>query len=162
MSENTDLLRHFLASIAYHATKAIKGAPVSYPELDIGKGVRTPRTILHHITGVLSYAHSFYEHYETTYFEHRSWDGEVRHFYETLSKLDRSFQEKSPDGVSEEQLLQGPLSDSMAHVGQLLLLRRLTGSPVPSENFIYADIRKGVVGPDQPEPVAPDEKPKDQ
>jgi hypothetical protein len=86
----------------------------------------------------------------------------VKHFYETLSKMDKSFQEKGPDGVSEEQLLQGPLSDSMAHVGQLLLLRRLADSPVPSENFIYADMRKGVVGPDQPEPVAPDEKPKDQ
>lgn len=159
MSEKTDLLRHFLASIAYHATKAIKDAPDGYPELDVGKGVRTPRSILHHITGVLSYAHSFYEHYETTYFEDRSWDGEVRHFYETLSKLDKSIQEKSPDQVSEEQLLQGPLSDSMSHVGQLLMLRRLAGSPVPSENFIYADMRKGVVGPDQPEPVAPDEKP---
>jgi hypothetical protein len=162
LSEKSELLRHFLASIAYHATKAIKGAPDSYPELDVGKGVRTPRSILHHITGVLSYAHSFYEHYETTHFEDRSWDGEMKHFYETLSKMDKSFQEKGPDGVSEEQLLQGPLSDSMAHVGQLLLLRRLADSPVPSENFIYADMRKGVVGPDQPEPVAPDEKPKDQ
>jgi hypothetical protein len=162
MSEKTDLLRHFLASITYHATKAINGSPDSYPELDVGKGVRTPRSILHHITGVLSYAHSFYEHYETTYFEHRPWDGEVRRFYETLSKLDESIREKGPEGVSEEQLLQGPLSDSMAHVGQLLMLRRMAGSPVPSENFIYADMRKGVVGPDQPEPVAPDEKPKDQ
>jgi hypothetical protein len=159
MSEKGDLLRHFLASIAYHATKAIKGAPDGYPELNVGKGVRTPRSILHHITGVLSYAHSFYVYYETTYFEHRSWEGEVRHFYETLSKLDKSIQETSPDQVSEEQLLQGPLSDSMAHVGQLLMLRRLSDSPVPSENFIYADMRKGVVGPDQPDPVAPDEKP---
>ncbi len=83
----------------------------------------------------------------------------MRHFYETLSRLDKSIREKSPDGVSEEQLLQGPLSDSMAHVGQLLMLRRMADSPVPSENFIYADIRKGVVGPDQPDPVAPDEKP---
>jgi len=159
MSEKGDLLRHFLAAIAYRATKAIKGAPDSFPELDVGKGVRTPRRILHHITGVLSYAHSFYERYETTHFEHRPWDGEVGHFYETLSRLDESIREKGPDGVSEEQLLQGPLSDSMAHVGQLLMLRRMADSPVPSENFIYADIRKGVVGPDQPDPVAPDEEP---
>jgi len=81
----------------------------------------------------------------------------VKHFYETLSRLDESFQEKIPREVSEEQLLQGPLSDAMAHIGQLLMLRRLTDSPVPAENFIYADIRKGIVGPDQPEPVAPDE-----
>jgi hypothetical protein len=157
MSEKRELMRHFLASIAYHATKAIKNAPSDYPELDVGKGVRTPRQILHHITGVLSYAHSFYEHYDTTHFEHKQWKEEVRHFYETLSRLDGSLCEKGPKRVSEEQILQGPLSDAMAHIGQLLMLRRLAGSPVPSENFLYADIRKGVVGPDQPEPVAPDE-----
>jgi hypothetical protein len=157
MSETREALRHFLASIAYHATKAIRGAPENYPELDIGNGVRTPRRILHHITGVLSYAHSFYEHYDTTYFDHKPWEAEVEHFYETLTRLDESIRDGRPREVTEEQLLQGPLSDSMAHVGQMLMLRRMAGSPVPSENFIYADIRKGVVGPDQPEPVAPDE-----
>ena len=156
VSEKSEMLRHFLASIAYHATKAVRDAPDHYPELDIGKGVRTPRMILHHITGVLSYAHSFYEHYETTRFEQKPWRDKVKHFYETLSKLDKSLREKSPREVSEEQLLQGPLSDAMAHIGQLLMLRRLADAPIPSENFIYADIRKGVVGPNQPEPVAPD------
>jgi len=157
MSEKSEMLRHFLASIAYHATKALKNAPADYPELYIGKGVRTPRHILHHITGVLSYAHSFYEHYDTTHFEHKPWEEEVAHFYETLSKLDSSMKERRPREVTEEQLLQGPLSDSMAHVGQLLMLRRMADSPVPSENFIHAEIRIGAVGPEQTEPVAPDE-----
>jgi len=145
VSEKSEMLRHFLASTAYHATKALRDAPDHYPELDIGKGVRTPGMILHHIAWVLSYAHSFYEHYETTRFEQKPWRDEVKHFYETLSKLDKSLREKSPREVSEEQL------------GQLLMLRRLADAPVPSENFIYADIRKGVVGPNQPEPVMPDE-----
>ena len=157
MSEKSEMLRHFLASIAYHATKAIENAPDEYPELHIGKGVRTPRQILHHMTGVLSYADSFYEHYDTTYFEHKPWEEEVAHFYETLSRLDGSIKERRPREISEEQLLQGPLSDSMAHAGQLLMLRRMADSPVPPENFIYADIRIGAVGPEQPEPVAPDE-----
>jgi len=157
MSEKSEMLRHFLASIAYHATKAIRDAPTSYREFDIGEGAKTPRQILHHITGVLTYMHSFFEHYETTYFDHKSWDDEVSQFYEILSKLDKSFQEMRPNEVSEEQLLQGPMSDVMAHIGQLLILRRLAGSPVPSENFIYADIRKGFLGPNQPDPVAPDE-----
>jgi hypothetical protein len=157
MSEKADLLRQFLASIAYHATKAIKGAPDNYPGLQLGEGVRTPREILSHISGVLTYAHSFYEHYETTWLTLEPWGAEVERFYAVLSRLDRSVRDSEPRGVTEEQLLQGPLSDSMAHVGQLLMLRRLAGSPVPSENFIYADIRKGAVGPDQPDPVAPDE-----
>lgn len=157
MREKGEMLRQFIASIAYHATKAIRDAPNTYPEFSLGEGTRTPRQILHHITGVLTYAHSFFEEYDTTYFEHKAWDAEKAHFYDTLSKLDRSLQEKGPREVSEEQLLQGPLSDTMAHIGQLLMLRRLVGSPVPSENFIFADIRKGVVSPDQPPAVAPDE-----
>ena len=157
MDDGNRLLRHFLASIAYHASKAIRGAPPGYPELDVGMGVRTPRRIMHHVTGVLCYAHSFYELYETTYFDHKPWDAEVEHFYDTLRRLDASIAEGKPREVTEMQVLQGPLSDAMAHVGQLLMLRRLAGSPVPSENFIYADIRVGVVGPEQPDPVAPDE-----
>ncbi|MGD8566066.1 MAG: hypothetical protein PVF96_06935 [Candidatus Bathyarchaeota archaeon] len=151
------MLRHFLASIAYRATKAIKDAPEIYPNLYIGKGVKTPLRIVHHITGVLKYAHSFFEHYDTTYSDIKSWDAEINDFYNILRQLDKSLQKKKPNQVTEEQLLQGPLSDSMAHVGQLLLLRRMADSPVPSENFIFADIKKEKVGPDQPEPVAPDE-----
>jgi len=157
MSNKNEMLRHFLASIAYRTTKAIKNAPETYPNFHIGKGVRTPLRILHHITGVLTYAHSFFEHYDTTYFNIKSWDAEVDEFYNILSKLDKSFQEKNPNEVTEEQLLQGPLSDSMAHIGQLLILRRMADSPVSSENFIFADIKKGEVGSDQPDPIAPDE-----
>lgn len=151
-----ELIRHFIASIAYHATKAIANAPEKYPELELGYGVRTPRQILHHMTGVLTYSHSFYEKYETTHFSDKDWIGEVKHFYEILEKLDRSVEEGNPVGVSLEQILQGPLSDAMAHTGQLLMIRRIAGSPVSAENFIYADIQKGIVGPNQPKPVAPD------
>ncbi|UCE44128.1 MAG: hypothetical protein JSV57_01150 [Candidatus Bathyarchaeota archaeon] len=157
MSGKCEMLRHFLASIAYHATKSIKNAPQTYPDLQIGKGVRTPQETLHHITGVLTYTHSFFEHYDTTYFDMKPWDAEVDEFYNILAKLDKSFQARKPNTVTEEQLLQGPLSDSMAHIGQLLMLRRMAGSPVPSENFIYAAIKRGEVSPDQPDPVAPDE-----
>jgi hypothetical protein len=156
MSDKSEMLRHFLASIAYRATKAIKHAPDTYPTFSLGKGVKTPLRILHHITGVLTYAHSFFEHYETTRFEVKSWDAEINEFYSILSKLDVSIQERNPNKVTEEQLLQGPLSDAMTHIGQLSMLRRMVDSPIPSENFIFAAIRKGEVSPDQPDPVAPD------
>jgi hypothetical protein len=157
MSDKNEVLRHLLASIAYRGTKAIKNAPRQYPTVHVGKGVRTPLELLHHITGVLTYAHSFFEHYESTRFQLKSWDAEVEAFYSILSKLDRSLQQSNPREVTEEQLLQGPFSDTMTHIGQLSLLRRMADSPIPSENYIYAAIQKGEVGPDQPDPVAPDE-----
>jgi hypothetical protein len=44
----------------------------------------------------------------------------------------------------------------MTHAGQLALLRRLAGSPVPPENFVYADITAGRLGSEQALPAAPD------
>ena len=100
MGDENSLLRHFLASIAYHAWKAIRDAPSNYPELDAGMGVRTPRRILHHVAGALCYAHSFYERYETTRFEHKPWGAEVEHFYETLRRLGASMAESKPRPVT--------------------------------------------------------------
>ena len=60
------------------------------------------------------------------------------------------------DGTTPARLLQGPFADAMTHAGQLALLRRLAGSPVPPENFIVARIDASNLGPDQPQPVSPD------
>jgi hypothetical protein len=57
--------------------------------------------------------------------------------------------------ITPEQLLQGPFSDAMTHAGQLALLRRLTGAPVPSENFVFADISAQRLDAAQPLPAAP-------
>jgi hypothetical protein len=44
----------------------------------------------------------------------------------------------------------------MTHAGQLAMLRRLAGAPVPPENFIVADMSPERLGQDQPMPVSPD------
>ena len=62
------------------------------------------------------------------------------------------------NGTMPERMLQGPFADAMTHVGQLAMLRRLAGSPVPPENFILADVVAENVGPDQPQPASPDEE----
>jgi len=46
----------------------------------------------------------------------------------------------------------------MTHAGQLAMLRRLAGVPVPPENFIVAEITPERLGINQSEPVSPDEK----
>ncbi len=59
--------------------------------------------------------------------------------------------------MTAERFLQGPFSDAMTHAGQLAMLRRLAKIPVAPENFIVAKIDVSHLGPDQPEPVSPDE-----
>ena len=62
------------------------------------------------------------------------------------------------NGTTPARLLQGPFADAMTHAGQLALLRRLAGSPVPPENFIVANVDPTNLGPDQPSPVSPDRR----
>jgi hypothetical protein len=62
------------------------------------------------------------------------------------------------DGMTPERLLQGPLADALTHAGQLAMLRRLAGSPVPPEDFSVADIQGTRLGSEQADPVSPDEE----
>ena len=151
------LLRHYLASIAYHTQKAIRGAPEDYWMFSPGNQVRTPQAILRHMTSVLGYARTFIT--GGTYGPEPLPDSqaEIERFHKVLGDLSRLLDNGSPlQGINELQLLQGPFSDVMTHIGQLSLLRRLCGSPVPPENFIYADISAGRLGRDQAAPRSPD------
>ena len=73
--------------------------------------------------------------------------------HDTLQQLSNDLADASP---TDAQFLQGPLSDAMTHAGQLAILRRLAGSPVPSENFIHAHVSVDNLSAEQPLPAAPD------
>ena len=81
-----------------------------------------------------------------------AWDAGAARFFRALEALDARLADSAPLGASPEKLFQGPLADSLTHVGQIALLRRLAGSPVRGENYLRADITAGRVGADQPPP----------
>jgi hypothetical protein len=83
---------------------------------------------------------------------------ETMRFHSLLAAFaDRLGQDFEFSMEQAERLLQGPLADAMAHAGQLAMLRRLAGSPVPPENFFFAAVSAENVGPSQPLPVSPDQ-----
>lgn len=143
-TETCVILRHFLAALGYRAGKAIRGAPENFGEFCPGHGIRKPVEIVAHMSAVLMHGLSFLGGPQPARFANGTWEEEVRRFYAILEALDRSFASGAkPDGRTEEQLLQGPLADAMTHVGQLAMLRRMAGSPLPKEDFDEADIRPG-------------------
>ena len=82
---------------------------------------------------------------------------EIARFHEMLAAVGELLSSGAPCSISTEQLLQGPFADTLTHVGQLAMLRRLADSPVPPENFIYADIRGDRLDANQPPPTRPDQ-----
>lgn len=153
------LLQHYLAAIAYRTQKALRDAPHHYPDFPPGREVRTPVEILRHMTSVLGYVRTFFV--GGTYPMHPdalpTFDDEISRFHEMLEAVSHLIADDvPPNDITTEQLLQGPFSDVMTHVGQLAILRRLADAPVASENFIYADIKREKLGKDQPPPARPD------
>jgi hypothetical protein len=139
-----DLLRHFLAALAYRTRKALAGAPKDFAHFEAGHEVRKPLEIISHMSGVLLHAHSFVVGGEAVAFSAGGWEEEVRRLFSILSNLDRSLELRSElNGRDREQLLQGPLSDAMTHVGQLAMLRRMASSPLSKESFDVAPILIG-------------------
>lgn len=152
------LLAHFLAALAYRTQKALRDAPADFGSFRVGGGVRTPAELVRHMTSVLGYARTCFigGHYRPDVLS--TFDEEIARFHDMLGTLAQHLRhgDELLNGMTEERLLQGPFSDAMTHAGQLALLRRLAGAPVPPENFIVAEIRPDRLGRDQADPISPD------
>ena len=158
MDDKRALLRHFLATLAYRTQKALRDAPVEFGYFRAAEGVRTPAELVRHMTSVLGYAKTFFVGGKYWPNPLPSLEEEIVRFHDMLEDLAGQIASDTPlQGTSAERLLRGPFSDAMTHAGQLALLRRLAGHPVPPENFVAAAIDAERLGRDQAEPVSPDE-----
>ncbi len=158
MDEQGSLLKHFLAASAYRTQKALHDASPEFADFRAAPKVCTPRELIRHMDSVLGYARPFLigGSYQPPTLP--AFNDAVAHFHEAVEDVARLLEAGAPmDGTAPEGMLQGPFSDAMTHAGQLAMMRRLAGSPVPPENFIYAAISPGNLGPDQPMPLSPDE-----
>jgi hypothetical protein len=153
MSDSRALLRHTVAVVAYRGGKAVRGAPSTFADFHAGDSTRTPVQILAHIGDLYDWALSLARGQQKW---HNStplpWDEEIARFFATLKQFDDYLASDAQLGNPPEQLFQGPVADSLTHVGQIALLRRLSGSPVRGENYFVADIVIGRVGAEQSPP----------
>ena len=157
MTESRQLLQHFLAALAYRTQKALREAPDHFADFRAGPTVRTPKELVRHMTGVIGYAQTMLRGGTFAPPDLDSFDAEIDRFHAILAKLRDDFGDSAlTTSISDQQFLQGPLSDAMTHAGQLAMLRRISGSPVPSENFIFADVRSDNVSRSQAAALAPD------
>jgi len=160
MEARRKLLNHFLAALAYRTQKALRDAPQDFGSFRAREGVRTPAELVRHMTSVLGYARTNFVGRSYWPEPLESLNEEIERFHEMLGLLAQHLRngDELLEGMTEERLLQGPFSDAMTHAGQLALLRRLAGAPVPPENFIVAEIAPDRLGPDQAKPVSPDKE----
>jgi len=148
-----EMLRHCLATVAYRGAKAIRGAQPDFANFRTSEGVRSPAEILAHVGDLydwaLSLARGKQEWHDS---KPLPWPQETERFHKSLKVLDEFLASADALHCSAEELLQGPIADSLTHIGQLTILRRLSGAPIRAENYARAAISAGRVGADQTPP----------
>ena len=137
-----DLMRHFLATLAYRARKTILDAPADFADFD-GAG-KSPSRILSHMGDLLVWSISWFSEQRWNPANENDWDRNVTRFFGLLQELDALLAANAPLRChNEERMLQGPLADAMTHVGQLAMLRRMAGAATGPENFAEAPVNVG-------------------
>jgi hypothetical protein len=147
MSDDLALLRHTVATLAYRAAKAVRGATAEFASFRAAPDVRTPAEILAHIGDLLDWALLMCDGRKEW---HNSpvlpWDEGGARFFAALEAFDRRLASGTPLGYPAEKLFQGPIADALTHVGQIAMLRRMAGCRIRGENYFAAPIEAGRVG----------------
>ena len=147
------MLRHTLATLAYRAGTALRGAPAGFETFRAAEDSRSAGQILAHMGDLLDWAASIVEGKETWADSTAgSWDADVSRFFASVARFDALLAGPLGKDAPAERLFQGPIADALTHVGQLALLRRLAGAPMRGQNYSRADIAVGRVGLDQVPP----------
>ena len=150
MNEIRQFLRHATATIAYRGAKVLRGAPPEFAQYKASPTTRTPLEILSHIGDLLEVSAARLRG-PTQWREAplETWEKQVARFHAALASIDAALASDQPIDVPLDRWYQGPFADSLTHVGQLAMLRRMFGAPMKGEAYFYADIQPGRVGPDQ-------------
>lgn len=147
------MLRHVLATLAYRAAKAVRGAPDGFGDARASANTRSAVAIIAHMGDLMEWAVTLARgQFVWKEKQPGPWDDEVGRFFKGLGALDAQIAANPPAVKAAEKLLQGPIADALTHTGQITVLRRIAGSPVRGESYALAEIRVGTVGLDQPAP----------
>ena len=147
------LLRHTLSTVAYRGGKALRNVPDSFANFLACDGARTPAQLLAHIGDLYDWALTIVSGQQVWRdSQPLAWEREVERFFAALNKFDAYLASDAALHETPQKLFQGPVADSLTHIGQIAILRRIANCPVKAENYHKSEIVVGRVGAEQAAP----------
>lgn len=149
LDSKREVLRHLLATVAYRGGLAVTDAPDGFGTFRAHETTRTPGELLAHIGDLLEGSlHLVKGNLVHIASAPLPWEEEITRFFSVVKELDRYLASEAPLACAVEKLVQGPVGDALTHVGQIVMLRRISGSPIRSAAYFTADIVPGEVTQD--------------
>jgi len=120
--------------ILYRLEKSIQNANQEYYDFQVGNESRSPSEILWHLVDVSNYGLNILDAPKSSSTQGSTLEIINENFAIMKSRLS---EEKLDEEISRK-LINGPLSDTLTHIGQLAYLRRLEGNAIDWENYTNA------------------------
>ena len=152
------ILRHLLATIAYRAGKAVRGAPDAFGRYRQTPDSPSSAAIVAHMGDLMEWVLRMLRgQWLWTTATPLPWNEEIARFFRALKAVDEELASGAPIQWDPGRVIQGGLADALTHTGQLAMLRRLSGHTMKGESYARADIAIGRVGLDQTPPAPANE-----
>ena len=135
-----------VATVAYRGGLAVVDAPESFAEFRAHETTRTPGELLAHIGDLLEGSLHLLKG-DMVYLASTPlpWKEEVTRFFSAVKNLDSYLASEAPLACPVEKLVQGPIGDALTHVGQIVMLRRMSGNPIRPAAYFTAEILAGEI-----------------
>ena len=132
---NSELIQ-LVNIIQYRLKKSVQHASDDYFIFKAVNDARSPSEILSHLVDVSDYGLSLAGAKKP-----KGLEGSVlKRINANFMTLKSHLSQNKIDTESSKKLINGPLSDTLTHIGQLALLRRLAQDPIEWENYTKANI----------------------
>jgi len=135
-----------VATVAYRGGLAVVDAPRGFASFRAHETTRTPGEILAHIGDLLE-GSLYLLKGEMVFLTSTPlpWKEEITRFFSAIKNLDSYLASDAPLACPVEKLVQGPIGDALTHVGQIVILRRMSGNPIRSAAYFTTEIVAGEV-----------------
>lgn len=135
-----------VATVAYRGGLAVVDAPESFAQFRAHETTCTPGELLAHIDDLLEGSLHLLKG-EMVYLTSTPlpWKDELTRFFSAVKNLDSYLASEAPLACPVEKLVQGPIGDALTHVGQIVMLRRMSGNPIRAAAYFTAEIVAGEI-----------------
>lgn len=144
-----NLVRQLLSSASYRFERVTEDAPPEFANFAAGQDGRTALQLVNHMVNVLDEADAILTERDRVMWQSHSWEVGKEQFKFVMNRLIDFMHLNVVDEELLEILIHGPISDLFGHIGQLTMMRRLSGKPVSRVNYIKASVslrQNGQVG----------------
>lgn len=134
------LAHSLLDSANYRFEKVVDGADSNFASFSLGHDSRNALELVNHLVNVLAYAESTLLEIDLLVWHTYNWDQGKQQFKFVLHELQDFFDHNNVEDELMEVMIHGPLSDVFGHIGQLAMMRRVSGKPMKRVNYMKAPV----------------------